>query len=85
MPSSQKVALPIFGRACNRQRKGRSEPSCRDRKGKANNFIFHSSHRLTIILFVSMQYRQFAHELDAGRFPEGMQAVLDEVGAMKQE
>lgn len=38
------------------------------------------------ILFNStFQYRQFANELDAGRFPEGMQAVLEEVGALKQE
>lgn len=35
--------------------------------------------------FLQFQYRQFAHELDAGRFPEGMQQILDEVGAMKQE
>lgn len=31
------------------------------------------------------QYRQFASELDAGRFPEEMQAILEEVGALKQE
>lgn len=33
----------------------------------------------------TFQYRQFAQELDAGRFPEGMQEVLEEVGALKQE
>lgn len=33
----------------------------------------------------TFQYRQYAAELDAGRFPEGMQAVLEEVGALKQE
>lgn len=32
-----------------------------------------------------LQYRSFAVELDAGRFPEGMQEILEEVGAMKQE
>lgn len=31
------------------------------------------------------KYRQFASELDAGRFPEEMQAILEEVGALKQE
>lgn len=35
--------------------------------------------------FFPFQYRQYAHDLDAGRFPEGMQAVLDEVGGIKQE
>lgn len=44
--------------------------------------------RFTYIFFcgvVTFQYRQFAQELDAGRFPEGMQEVLEEVGALKQE
>lgn len=31
------------------------------------------------------QYRQYSDDLDAGRFPDGMKDVLDEVGAMKQE
>lgn len=36
-------------------------------------------------LNLSFQYRQFASELDAGRFPDEMQAILEEVGALKQE
>lgn len=38
-----------------------------------------------IICLFLFQYRSYAHELDAGRVPEGMQAVLEEVGALKQE
>lgn len=50
---------------------------------KEQNF---NMHFLSLSLSLSnLQYRQYAHELDAGRFPEGMQEVLDEVGAMKQE
>ncbi|XP_018398763.1 PREDICTED: cAMP-responsive element-binding protein-like 2 isoform X2 [Cyphomyrmex costatus] len=30
-------------------------------------------------------YRQWTQELDAGRVPEGLQAVLEEFGTLKQE
>lgn len=38
-----------------------------------------------IIKIFIAQYRQFAAELDAGRFPEGMREILEEVGALKHE
>uniref|UniRef100_A0A0K8TPZ4 Putative camp-responsive element-binding protein-like 2-like isoform x1 n=1 Tax=Tabanus bromius TaxID=304241 RepID=A0A0K8TPZ4_TABBR len=31
------------------------------------------------------RYRQWNAELDAGRFPEGFQALLEELGVLKQE
>ncbi|XP_055685204.1 REPTOR-binding partner [Lutzomyia longipalpis] len=31
------------------------------------------------------RYRQLAMELDAGRVPDNLQAILEEMGAMKQE
>lgn len=43
------------------------------------------SKRLISNFVFNFQYRQYASELDAGRFPEGMQEVLEEVGALKQE
>jgi hypothetical protein len=31
------------------------------------------------------KYHHWALELDAGRFPEGLQEVMEEIGALKQE
>jgi hypothetical protein len=31
------------------------------------------------------KYVNWAQELDAGRYPEGLQEVLEEIGALKQE
>lgn len=33
----------------------------------------------------SIQYQQWAREIDEGRIPDGMQAILEEMGALKQE
>lgn len=38
-----------------------------------------------VSIVFNLQYRQIALELDAGRFPEGMEKILSDVGAMKQE
>jgi hypothetical protein len=31
------------------------------------------------------QYRQWSQELDAGRVPEGLQAMLENLGSLKRE
>lgn len=35
--------------------------------------------------YFRLQYRQWGQELDAGRVPEGLQAMLEELGSLKRE
>ncbi|KYM99604.1 hypothetical protein ALC62_09663 [Cyphomyrmex costatus] len=39
----------------------------------------------TVSSTIFWRYRQWTQELDAGRVPEGLQAVLEEFGTLKQE
>lgn len=41
--------------------------------------------RVTVIRYFRLQYRQWGQELDAGRVPEGLQAMLEELGSLKRE
>lgn len=38
-----------------------------------------------IYSYLLLQYRQWCHEIDEGHIPEGMQALLEELGAVKLE
>lgn len=40
------------------------------------------NYSFNLVLF---QYKQWSAELDAGRLPEGFQALLEELGMLKQE
>lgn len=78
MQGSQKVALPISGGTSGGQRKGCVSPQERTREG---SFLISKCTKL-LELF---QYLHWAKEIDEGRIPEGMQAILEEVGALKRE
>lgn len=41
--------------------------------------------RFKIYSYLLLQYRQWCHEIDEGHIPEGMQALLEELGAVKLE